>query len=642
VIDFEVTPNRPDWLGVDGIARELAAAGLGTVKTPAPRPVPGRYPCPVSIRIDSPQACPAFAARLIRGVKNGPSPEWLQARLRAIGLRPISALVDVTNLLSYDRARPLHVFDAARLSGGLVVRMGQEGESLTALDGKTYALRPADCVIADDSGVVSISGIMGGEATGCTDATVDVLVESALWTPLNMFQTGRATGISSDARYRFERGVDPAFMVPGLELATQLILDLCGGEPSEVVVAGAVPQGRGPVRYALGETARLTGMDVAEAEQLAILRTLGFDPQPAEDQPGVYQVGVPSWRKDVEGAADLVEDIARIAGFDRLPQASLPQAPGRKLPTETPRQQRVRIARRALAGLGWSEAVTWSFAERSVCELFGAPQGGGPLVLANPISSDLDCMRPSALIHLILAAQRNADRGFGRLALFEAGPVYAGDAPGDQQTVIAAVTRGAARHWQGTAQPDVFSVKADLMGVLEALGAPVAGMQVVQGARSWWHPGRSGTLRMGPKTVIAEFGELHPRVLKAMGVDGPVLGFELFLDAIPPAKAKAGKARPKLALSALQPLSRDFAFVVPADKPAGDLVRAIANADKARIAGVSVFDRYAGPGVADGHVSLALEVRIQPQDQTLTDTDIDALTQKIVTAATKQGASLRS
>lgn len=639
VIDFEVTPNRPDWLGVDGIARELAATGLGTLKTPVVTAVPGAFPCPVAVRIEAPQACPAFALRLVRGVRNGPSPAWLQDRLRAIGLRPISALVDITNFLSYDRARPLHVFDAAKVRGDLVVRMGRSGENLVALDGRSYGLRPEDCVIADDSGVVSIAGIMGGEATGCTEATVDVLVESALWTPLNMFQTGRATGISSDARYRFERGVDPAFMVPGLELATRLILELCGGEATSIIVAGQIPDGRGPVRFETRDTARLTGLEVPEGEQIRILSALGFRPEP--ETPGVLSVAVPSWRRDVEGAADLVEDIARIHGFDRLPLASLPLRAGRRAPTETARQQRVRLARRTLAGLGWSEAVTWSFASRAQCALFGAPEDAGMLVLANPIASDLDCMRPSALIHLILAAQRNVDRGFGRLALFEAGPVYGGDRPQDQQTVIAAVARGTARHWQGSVQPDVYAVRADLMAVLDALGAPVAGMQVTQGARSWWHPGRSGTVRMGPKTVIAEFGELHPRVLTALGSDGPMLGFELFLDAIPPAKARPGKARPRPVLSALQPLHRDFAFVVPDDRPAGDLIRAIANADKALVAGVSVFDRYAGPGVAEGHVSLALEVRIQPQERTLTDAEIDALSQRIVAAAAKQGAVLR-
>lgn len=638
VIDFEVTPNRPDWLGVDGIARELAASGLGTVITKAPETVAGSFPCPVAVRIEAPQACPAFGLRLIRGVKNGPSPDWLANRLRAIGLRPINALVDVTNLLSYDRARPLHVFDASKVKGDLVVRMGHEGETLTALDGKDYALRPADCVIADDNGVVSISGIMGGEATGCDDSTTDVLVESALWTQLNMFQTGRATGINSDARYRFERGVDPAFMVPGLELATGLILDLCGGEASQIVVAGTIPQGRPPVDFALSQTARLTGMDVSEADTLAILSTLGFVPQKLED--GRYSVAVPSWRHDVDGPADLVEDIARIAGFDRLPMDALP-AMAATGPVSTPAQNRVRIARRTMASLGWNEVVTWSFAQSSVCELFGAGQGGGGLVLANPIASDLDCMRPSALIHLIAAAQRNADRGFGTVSLFEAGPIYQSDRPDGQQSVLAGVTRGVTRHWAGEVKPTVHGVRDDLMQVLAALGLAPASVQVVQGARDWWHPGRSGQIKMGPKVVLAEFGELHPRALKAMNADGPLLGFELFFDAIPQPKAKAGKNKGSLKASAQMPLTRDYAFLLSASEPAGDLARTIANADKALIKSVRVFDRYVGQGVPDGQVSLALEVTIQPGDQTMTDAEIEALTGRIVKAASKHAAVLR-
>jgi phenylalanyl-tRNA synthetase beta chain len=638
VIDFEVTPNRPDWLGVDGIARELAASGLGTIKTPPVPSVPGSFPCPVGVTIDAPDACPAFGLRLIRGVKNGPSPDWLQNRLRAIGLRPINALVDVTNLLSYDRARPLHVFDAAKVTGNLLVRMGRDGETLTALDGKDYPLRPADCVIADDSGVVSISGIMGGAATGCDDSTTDVLVESALWTPLNMFQTGRATGINSDARYRFERGVDPAFMVPGLELATRLILELCGGEPSHVVIAGSVPEGRGPVDFALSETQRLTGMDVSEAETLSILTTLGFSP--AKTGEGRYAVGVPSWRHDVDGPADLVEDIARIAGFDRLPMDALPASdhPG---PVSTPAQNRVRVARRTMASLGWHEAVTWSFAARATCELFGAPQGGGPLVLANPIASDLDCMRPSALIHLILAAQRNADRGFGTVSLFEAGPIYQDDTPAGQQTVLAGVSRGSVRHWAGTLAPDVHGVRDQVLAVLAALGIASTSVQVVQGARDWWHPGRSGQIKMGPKLVLAEFGELHPRVLKAMDVDTVLIGFELFLDALPQPKSRSGKNKGSLKASSQMPFTRDFAFLVSASEPAGDLVRTVANADKALVSGVRLFDRYDGQGVPEGHVSLGLEVTIQPGDQTLTDEAIDALSARIVKAAAKHGAVLR-
>jgi phenylalanyl-tRNA synthetase beta chain len=637
VIDFEVTPNRPDWLGVVGIARELAAAGLGTLKDASVAPVSGSFPCPVSITIDAPEACPMFAGRVIRGVKNGPSPKWLADKLRAIGLRPINALVDVTNLLSYDRARPLHVYDAGLLSGGIVARMGRAGESFNALDGKDYALTPAMCVIGDDSGALGLGGIMGGTSTGCSDATTDVFVESALFAPLNIAATARATGITSDAKYRFERGVDTGFVVDGLHLATKLILELCGGEASDVLVAGHAPEASAPVTFQTSEVARLTGMTLSDSEIDTILSALGFGPQVTGE--GARLVSVPSWRRDVAGPADLVEDIARIAGFDRLPVATLPLRTGRKEPLLTPAQNRIRLGRRALAARGWMEAVTWSFASTAMCEMFG---GGAPaLVLANPIASDLDCMRPSALIHLLLAAGRNADRGYGDLALFEAGPIYKGDGENDQESVIAGVTRGSVRHWAGVAAADVFSVKADVLAILEAMGAPTGGLQVVQGARNWWHPGRSGSLKMGPKVVVAEFGEIHPRILKAMGVEGPVLAFELFLGALPPHKAKASKSKAKLDFSPLMPLTRDFAFVVPADKPAGDLVRAVVGADKALITDVTVFDRYQGPGVAEGDVSLALQVTLSPRDKTLTDGEIEAVSAKVIAAAAKVGGRLR-
>jgi phenylalanyl-tRNA synthetase beta chain len=639
VIDFEVTPNRPDWLGVVGIARELAAAGLGTLKDVSVAPVAGAFPCPVGITIEAPDACPMFAGRVIRGVKNGPSPKWLADKLRAIGLRPINALVDVTNYLSYDRARPLHVYDAGLLKGGIVARMGKAGESFNALDAKDYALTPAMCVIGDDSGPLGLGGIMGGTSTGCSDATTDVFVESALFAPLNIAQTARALGINSDAKYRFERGVDTGFVVDGLELATKLILELCGGEASDVLVAGAAPANSPPVDFATREVARLTGLALADSEIDTILSDLGFAPKVTGE--GQRLVGVPSWRRDVAGAADLVEDIARIAGFDRLPVATLPVRTGRKEPLLTSAQNRIRLGRRALAARGWMEAVTWSFASTAQCEMFGASQGGGTLVLANPIAAELDCMRPSALIHLVLAAGRNADRGFGDLAIFEAGPIYKGDGENDQESVIAGVTQGSIRHWAGNSAPDVFSVKADVMAILEAMGAPTGGLQVVQGARSWWHPGRAGTLKMGPKTIVAEFGELHPRVLKSLGVDGPVLAFELFLNALPPAKAKASKTKAKLDLSPLMPLTRDFAFLMSADKPAGDIVRAVAGADKALITDVSVFDRYQGQGVAEGEVSLALQVTISPRDKTLTDAEIEALSAKVIAAVAKQGGRLR-
>jgi phenylalanyl-tRNA synthetase beta chain len=639
VIDFEVTPNRPDWLGVVGIARELAAAGLGQLKDHSVKSVSGDFPCPVAITIDSPDACPAFAGRLIKGVKNGPSPKWLADRLRAIGLRPINILVDITNFISYDRARPLHVYDAAKLSGGIVARMGQTGESFVALDGKSYELTAAMCVIGDASGPLGLGGIMGGVSSGCSDDTVDVFVESALFAPLNIAQTARALGIQSDAKYRFERGVDSGFMVDGLELATAMILELCGGTASHVVVAGEVPAAPESVPFATKEVHRLTGLELSDGEIDTILSALGFSPEVTGA--GLRKVGVPSWRRDVAGSADLVEDIARIAGFDRLPTAKLPERKGRKEPLLTPAQNRVRVGRRSLAARGWMEAVTWSFASRATCELFGAAQGGGALVLANPIASDLDCMRPSALIHLLLAAQRNTDRGFGDLALFEAGPIYKGDGPKDQEMVIAGVTRGAIRHWSGAEKPDVFTVKADVLAMLDAMGASTGGMQAVQGARAWWHPGRSGTFKLGPKTILAEFGELHPRVLKELGVDGPVYGFELFLDALPPAKVKGGKTKAKLEASALMPLTRDFAFVAKADLPAGDLIRAVAQVDKSLISEVSLFDRYQGQGVADGEVSLGLEVTLQPRERTLTDAEIEAVSTKIIAAAAKLGARLR-
>jgi phenylalanyl-tRNA synthetase beta chain len=639
VIDFEVTPNRPDWLGVVGIARELAAAGLGTLKDVSVATVAGSFPCPVSIAIEAPDACPMFAGRVIRGVKNGPSPKWLADKLRAIGLRPINTLVDVTNLLSYDRARPLHVYDAGLLNGGVVARKGREGESFNALDGKDYHLTPSMCVIGDTSGALGLGGIMGGTSTGCSEATTDVFIESALFAPLNIAATARTTGINSDAKYRFERGVDTGFVVDGLHLATKLILEMCGGEASDVLVAGQAPDVSPPVAFATSEVPRLTGMDISDGEIDTILSALGFTPETTGT--GKRLVGVPTWRRDVSGPADLVEDIARIVGFDRLPVAKLPTRDGRKEPLLTSAQNRIRLGRRALAARGWMEAVTWSFASTVACEMFGAAQGGGALVLANPIASDLDCMRPSALIHLLYASGRNADRGYGDLAIFEAGPIYKGDGENDQETVIAGVTRGSVRHFAGTSAADVFSVKADVMAVLEAIGAPTGGLQVVQGARPWWHPGRSGSLKMGPKTVVAEFGEVHPRVLKALGVDGPVLAFELFLNALPPHKAKANKTKGKLDLSPLMPLTRDFAFVMRADKPAGDIVRAVAGADKALITNVTIFDRYQGPGVEEGHISLALQVTLSPREKTLTDSEIEAVSAKVISAAVKQGGRLR-
>ncbi|OYX30728.1 MAG: phenylalanine--tRNA ligase subunit beta [Caulobacterales bacterium 32-69-10] len=641
VIDFEVTPNRPDWLGVAGIARDLAAAGLGTLKTAEIVPVAGKFPCPIDIRIASPETCPAFAGRLIRGVKNGPSPAWLQERLKSIGLRPINALVDVTNYLTYDRDRPLHVYDAAKLSGGYVeARTGREGETLEALDGKTYAITPAMSVIADASGAIGLGGVMGGVSTGSSDETTDVFVEAAYFDPITTAETGRRLSLFSDAQYRFARGVDPESLVPGIELATRLILDICGGEPSEVVLAGAAPARREAVHFDPAYVRKLSGLDVAPDKSAAILKALGFAIE--GEGTNLWRVSPPSWRRDVDGPADLVEEVARITGFDSLPIEPLPlidRPPGGVL---TPRQARSRLVRRALAAAGYAETVGWSFVSRQAATLFGG--GADALVLANPIASDLDCMRPSALPGLILAAGRNAARGFADAALFEIGPVFAGDRPSDQRTAVAAIIAPhPARRWDGATTDDLFQVKADLMALLEELGAPVGSLQLVQDNTSpWWRPGQSARLQLGPKAVLAEFGAIHPSVLKALDVEGPVYGFELWLEAIPEPKKKPTKARPALALSPLMPLSRDFAFVVDRDKPAGDLARAVAGADKQLISGVRVFDVYEGPGLPEGSKSVAVEVTVQPREKTLTDADIEALSSAIIMAAGKLGAKLRS
>ncbi|HEX4181277.1 MAG TPA: phenylalanine--tRNA ligase subunit beta [Caulobacteraceae bacterium] len=639
VIDFEVTPNRPDWLGVAGIARDLAAAGLGTLKDLSVAPVKGAFPCPIEIRLDGSDACPAFAGRLIRGVTNGPSPAWLKARLTSIGLRSINALVDVTNLLSYDRARPLHVYDAATVTGGFIeARLGRAGENVLALDGETYDVTPEICVIGDGSGAIGLGGVMGGATTGCSDATTEVFIESAWFDPIRTAQTGRTTGITSDAQYRFARGVDPGFVVDGLELATKLILDLCGGEPSEVRLAGQVPAPRPPIAFDPAYVERLSGLAIPNERISEILTTLGFSMNP---EGSAYSVQAPTWRRDVEGKADLVEEVARIAGYGALPATPLPELARPSGGILTPRQGRIRTARRALAALGYEEAVTMSFMARAIAERFGG--GAEALVLANPISAELDCMRPSILPNLIEAAGRNAKRGFADVALFEIGPVFAGDEPRDQRTGIAAILAPhPPRRWDGAPTDDLFALKSDLMALLEELGAPA--LQTIQGqAAGWWHPGRSARLQLGPKAVVAEFGALHPAVLKALDVDGPVHGFELWLETLPEPKRKAIKTKPDLNLSAFMPLTRDFAFIVAADKPAGELVRAVQGADKALIAGARVFDVYTGPGVPEGSKSLAVEVTIQPREATLTDAEIDALSSRIVAAAAKAvGAKLRA
>ncbi|MDP3382065.1 MAG: phenylalanine--tRNA ligase subunit beta [Phenylobacterium sp.] len=655
VIDFEVTPNRPDWLGVAGIARDLAAAGLGKLKDTAVAPIKGAFPSPVSIRLDSTDACPIFAGRLIRGVKNGPTPAWLQQRLISIGLRPINTLVDITNLISYDRARPLHVYDRAKMVGDVIVaRLGagrdasapahtdqatpaeHHDEQLIALDGKTYDLTSEMCVIADAGGErpVGLGGVMGGESTGCSEETTEVFVESAWFDPIRTAQTGRTTGITSDAQYRFARGVDPGFVVDGLELATRLILELCGGEASDVVVAGEAPAAPGAISFDRAYVRQLTGLTLTDDRIDQILRDLGFAVDGA-------QVTPPTWRRDVEGRADLVEEVARIEGYGALPIEPLPEMPRPAGGVLSVRQGRMRTARRAMAAMGFSEAVTWSFLPRASARLFGG--GDERLMIANPISADLDCMRPSALPNLIEAAGRNARKGFADVALFEIGPIYRDDTPEGQSVVVAGlVAPHPPRRWDGGREDPLFALKADLMALLDELGAP--SLQTAQGSTSsWWHPGRSARLQLGPKTVIAEFGELHPQVLKALDVAGPMLAFELNVDALPEGKRKAMKTKPALALSPHMPLSRDFAFVVEEKVAAGDLTRAVAGADKALIAQARVFDVYRGPGLGEGMKSLAVEILVQPQDHTLAEAEIEQLSAKVVAAAAKAvGAKLRS
>lgn len=648
VIDVNLTPNRPDAAAISGIARDLAAAGLGTLKVPDLRPVPGSFPCPVTVRleVDDPALVPVFALRLVRGVRNSASPAWMQRRLRAIGLRPISALVDITNYVTFDLGRPLHVFDAAKVKGGLVVRRARDGESLAALDGRTYALDDGMIVIADEAGPESLAGIMGGEASGCGPDTTDVLIESALWDPAMVARTGRKLGITTDARYRFERGVDPTMTVPGAEFATRLVQQLCGGEASTLVMAGQVPEPQTRIAFPWTEVRRLTGLVLPDEAMRDSLGSLGFVVE--GETHGVASVRVPSWRPDVAGKADLVEEIVRLAGLDQVEPQPLPRREsGVPRPVLTLLQRRVRLARRSLAGMGLLEAVTWSFVSKERATLFG---GGSPaLALANPIAADLSDMRPSLLPGLAAAAGRNVDRGTADLALFEVGQVFWGDGEGDQRFAAAAVRRGTAtvagagRHWTGEAGPvGVFDAKQDAFALLAALGVPLGSVQVVSGGPDYLHPGRSGRLQLGPKAPIGVFGELHPKILEQLGVSGPVAVFEITLDALPAPKAKPTKARAKLELSDLMPVERDFAFVVGVDVAAADVLRAVLGADRTVIGDATVFDVYRGPGVPEDSKSIAVAVTLEPRERTMTEADLEAVSARIeAEVGRKTGGVLR-
>ncbi len=648
VLEINLTPNRGDGTGVHGIARDLAAADMGKFIDPAIKQVKGEFPCPVQVTLDfgaTPSLCPAFALRLVRGVKNGPSPDWLQKRLTAIGLRPINALVDITNFITYDRGRPLHVFDAAKVHGNLAVRRARSGEAVLALDGKTYTLDDTMCVIADDGGVESLSGIMGGEKTGCSETTADVLIESALWEPMNIAQTGRKLGINSDARYRFDRGVDPAFMLPGLELATRMVMELTGGTPSDVIVAGSAEAPERVIDFPLSELKRLAGLNVPLTEMRRVLERLGFFVAGQSDR---VKIAVPSWRPDVQGKADIVEEVVRIVGVDRVPSTPFGRGDAPRKPVLTPIQVRTRKSKRALAARNLVEAVTWSFIAKTHAELFGG--GKAELALANPIAADLSDMRPSLIPGLVAAAQKNADRGFPDVGLFEVGQVFRGDQPADQLTAAAGIRRalakpsGIGRHWlKRDGEVDAFDAKADALSVLTAAGAPAQALQVVPGGPAWFHPGRSGTIQIGPQNVLGHFGELHPSAIEALDAQGPLVGFEVILERIPEPKAKPTRAKPALELSPFQPVERDFAFVVERNVKAADIVRAAQSADRKLIAAVSVFDLYEGKGIEPGKKSIAIAVTLQPRDKTMTDAEIEALAAKIVAEVGKRtGGVLRA
>ncbi len=653
LIEIDLLPNRPDAAGINGIARDLAAAGLGKLKCEAVAPVEGSFSCPVAVRLDfaphDAHLAPAFALRIVQRVRNGQSPDWMQRRLKAIGLRPINALVDITNYLTFDRARPLHVFDAKKIKGNLTVRRAKPGEELTALDGRTYRLDSENVVIADDAGVESLAGIMGGQAAGCDAATTDVLIESALWDPANIGRSGRRLGIHSDARYRFERGVDPAFCLPGLELATKLVVEMCGGVVSQVTLAGRIPRSGRRIVFPWSEVKRLTGLQLDSSEMAGILESLGFELANFTGTAGEVVVTVPSFRPDIEGKADLVEEIVRIAGLDRVASAPLPRASAEHVggPALAPLQKRVRSAKRALAANGLVEAVTWSFVSRQWALKFGG--GASSLALANPIAPELSDMRPSLLPGLIAAAQRNADRGHRDVALFEVGQIFLGDDEEGQKIAASAIRRGMAkekgtgRHWSApSAGVDLFDAKADAFALLSALGVPPRGLQLISGGPAWFHPGRSATLQLGPKNVIGAFGEIHPRNLEAIGAEGPVAGFELLLNDIPAPKLRSTKTKPKLELSEFMPVQRDFAFLVDRTVKAADIVQAAASAERALVADAGVFDVYEGKGIPEGKKSVAISVTLQPREKTLTEAEIDAAAGKIVAEVVKKtGASLR-
>jgi len=638
LFDISVTPNRADALGVRGIARDLAAIGVGTLEDLPLDPVPGTFDSPSKVILEQ-SGCPLFGGRWIKGVKNGESPAWLKARLTSIGLKPISALVDITNFFTFDLNRPLHVFDAGKIAGDLTVRYARDGETLLALNGKTLTLDAGMTVIADKNGVQSVGGVMGGEHTGVSATTTDVFLEAALFEPHKVAVTGRKLGLDSDARHRFERGVDPGFVLPGLDLATRMILDICGGEASHPLVAGSVPDAKPPVAFRPARVKQLGGVDPEPEAMRQMLTAIGCGVSGEGD---VWDVSLPSWRVDLSAEHDLVEEVLRLYGYDLIPVVSLDR-PAVPRPVLTLTQRRTTWLRRALASRGLNETVTWSFLSQDQAKLFGG--GQAELVLANPIASDLDTMRPSVLPNLLAAVARNAARGFKDAGLFEIGAAFKGERPEDQQSIAAGLRAGRAapRHWSGNPRAwDALDAKADALAAIGAAQGPTESLQVVAEAPAWYHPGRSGSLKLGNK-IVAWFGEIHPRILAAYDIEERVVGFEIDLGQLPPLKVKATRAKAAFRPPALQPVERDFAFVVDAKVGADQVLRAAKNADKALINSVSLFDVYEGQHMEPGKKSLAIQVVLQPTDKTLTDAEIDAVAAKVVEAVVKAtGGVLRS
>jgi phenylalanyl-tRNA synthetase beta chain len=637
VIDVSVTPNRQDCMGVRGIAHDLAAAGLGTLRPLAEvyrmttlEPVSGSGTAP-DIRTDDPAGCPAFYAHAVSGVSNGASPEWMARKLKAIGQKPISVLVDITNFISVDLGRPLHVYDRAKLSGALIARKAHDGEQIIALNGKTYTLDASMTVIADEQQVHDIGGIMGGEHSGVSEATTDVLIECAYFDPEHIARTGQKLALTSDARQRFERGVDPAFLDAGLAIATKLVLEHCGGTASEIVRSGIPPVTARAIDYDPALCARLGGIDVPAERQYHILRSLGFAVA------GDGMVTIPSWRRDIDGPADLVEEVVRIVGLDHVVSTPLPRADGVAKPTATPLQSLERKVRRAAAARGLNEAINWSFLPQKEADALG----GGVWSLANPISEDMKVMRPSLLPGLLSAAQRNMDRGASSVRLFEIGRRYLDDSERLTAGVVLAGER-TPRGWASgkAAKFDAFDVKAEVLALLNAAGVATDGLMLMDEAGAHYHPGQSATLRMGPKNILAAFGTLHPATAKAFDIDGPVLAAEIYLDSIPLKKA-SGFMRPAFVPPVLQAVTRDFAFLISADVASGELVRTIKGCDKDNIVGVRLFDRFAGQGIPDGQVSLAVEVTMQPKEKSFGEEDLKAISDRIIAAAAKMGAVLR-